>query len=159
MRDHLATYLNDHLAGARFAIDLLRRLQESFSDRPLGQFAADITAQVEDDHAVLKQIVEKIDSDKSTLKEAAAWVAEKASRLKLRMDEDGNLGVFEALEMLSLGIMGKLALWRALVTIAPSDDRLQGIDFGVLITQAQTQFNQVEARRLEAAVAALRPEK
>jgi hypothetical protein len=157
MAEHLATYLNDHLAGARFAIDMLKRLEEAYEDEPLGRFVAHVTVQVEEDRAVLEGIVEKVDSEKSAMKEATAWVAEKASRLKLGFSKGDDLGVFEALETLSLGIMGKLALWRALASIAPLDKRLEGIDFGSLITRAQLQFNQVEAERLKAATVALSP--
>jgi hypothetical protein len=159
MSEHLATYLNDHLAGARFAIDLLKRLEEAYEDEPLGRFAAQVTAQVEEDRAVLEGIVARIGSEKSTLKEAAAWVAEKASRAKMGFSKGDVLGVFEGLETLSLGIMGKLALWRALASIACVDKRLEGVDFGSLITRAQSQFNQVEAQRLKAATTALCPER
>jgi hypothetical protein len=155
MTEHLATYLKDHLAGARFATDMLKRLEESYADEPLGRFAADLFAQVEQDRAELEGIIEIIDSKKSGVKEAAAWVAEKASRFKLGLGKGDKLGVFEALETLSLGILGKRALWRALATVAPSDSRLQEIDYDALIERAQSQFNQVEARRLEAALAAL----
>jgi hypothetical protein len=156
MAEHLATYLNDHLAGARFAIDLLNRLAEAHAEEPLGRFVADLASQVEEDRSVLERIVQRIDGETSALKDAAGWVAEKASRLKLGIGKGDALGVFEALETLSLGIMGKLALWRALASIAPEDERLQGIDYDSLIARAKSQFNQVEARRLEAASSALR---
>jgi hypothetical protein len=63
------------------------------------------------------------------LVEAAAWLGEKVSRVKLRRRAAGGLGTFEALEALALGILGKLALWRALAVIAAVDGRLGGMDF------------------------------
>ena len=156
MADQLATYLNDHLAGACVAIDVLEHMWETCDDAPLRQFAADLLREIESDRAVLQRIVEQTDSDTGTLKQAAAWVAEKASRLKLRLGSEDRLGIFEALEALSLGILGKRALWRALEAIAPADVRLQGIDFSTLIKRAESQYNEVEGRRLEAATLALR---
>jgi hypothetical protein len=158
MAEHLATYLNDHLAGARFAIDLLKRLEEAYAGEPLGRFAADVVARVEEDRVVLERIVEQIDGKTSALKVAAGWMGEKASRFKLGFGKGDDLGVFEALETLSLGILGKLALWRALASIAPVDERLQGVDYESLIARAQSQFDAVEGQRMEAAAIALRPQ-
>jgi hypothetical protein len=155
MADRLATYLNDHLAGSRFAIEVLERMRQSYTDADLLHLTEGLLADIESDRADLQRIVERIDSDQSAIKEAAAWVAEKASRLKLQMKGD-SLGMFEALEALSLGILGKRALWRALETIAPLDARLQGIDLRSLVRRAEAQFEQVEAHRLKAARVALR---
>jgi hypothetical protein len=159
MAEHLATYLNDHLAGARFAIDLLNRLAEAHAEEPLGRFVADLAGQVEEDRSILERIVLRIDGETSALKDAAGWVAEKASRLKLGIGKGDALGVFEALETLSLGILGKRALWRALASIATADKRLQGVEYEPLIARAESQFDQVESRRLEAAAVALCPDK
>jgi hypothetical protein len=71
--------------------------------------------------------------------------------MKLQLGTDESLGVFETLEVLSLGILGKRALWRALEAVAAADTRLQAIDFNTLINRAEAQYAAVEARRLEAA--------
>jgi hypothetical protein len=55
----------------------------------------------------------------------------------------------EALEMLAIGIQGKLALWRALQVAGNS--RLTGVDYDRLSARARAQFDEVENRRLEAA--------
>jgi hypothetical protein len=154
MSDRLATYLNDHLAGASFAIEMLERMRDGCADPALFKLAEELLIEIEDDRAVLQSIVEKFDSERSVAKEAAAWVAEKASRMKLQLGTDESLGVFETLEVLSLGILGKRALWRALEAleaVAPADTRLQAIDFNTLINRAEAQYAAVEGRRLEAA--------
>jgi hypothetical protein len=91
------------------------------------------------------------------LKAISAWVAEKVSRLKLKRDASDDLGTFEALEFLALGIQGKLALWRALAVVSPGDARLRHMDFDYLAARAETQHSQVEERRIEAARLVLRP--
>ena len=53
----------------------------------------------------------------------------KSIQLKLGRSTAGTLGTFQALEILALGVLGKLALWRALIEVAPSDARLSGVDF------------------------------
>src|SRR4051812_1252860 len=108
MNDRLAVYLHDHLAGARFAIQLLERLRDAHVNEPISTFAATMLIQVDEDRAVLQQLADTIGEGRNTIKDAAAWVAEKATRFKLQLAADADLGVFEALEILALGILGKL---------------------------------------------------
>jgi hypothetical protein len=55
------------------------------------------------------------------------------------------------LEFLSLGITGKLKLWRALEVATTSNPRLRGLDFHQLAARAETQHAQVENWRLQVA--------
>lgn len=88
---------------------------------------------------------------------SAAWLAEKASRLKLVASSSEDFGTFEALEFLSLGIQGKLSLWGALQVVAESDARLTVLDFHKLIDRAKAQYGRVEERRLSLAAHAFSP--
>lgn len=155
--DPLVTYLRDHLAGAAAAVELLEALRDQHTGEPLGGFAAQILADVQSDRATLAGIAERVGGEPGVVKEATAWIAAKAARLKLGRQVAGALGTFEALETIALGILGKLSLWRALVLVAQSDPRLAGIDFGRLAARAEAQHDRVEERRLEAARAALVP--
>jgi len=151
----LTTYLNDHLAGSDFAVDLLKALAEQDIDRPLGSFAMELRSRVEEDRAVLERLVERTGPVRSTLKEMTAWLAEKGSRFKLTWAADRELGTFEALEAVSLGVSGKLALWRALQAVAAYDPCLAGVDFDELAKRAKEQHGQIEEQRLQAATVAL----
>ena len=59
--------------------------------------------------------------------------------------------LLESLELVALGIQGKLALWRALSATAEFDRALGIVDYERLAGRAQDQWRQVEALRLEAA--------
>jgi hypothetical protein len=155
--DDLITYLQDHLAGALHAIELLRAMRDHFAREPLGAFAAEVLAEVEADRDVLIRLTEDAGGTAGGVKEWGAWLAEKVSRLKLKHGSAGGLGTFEALEFLVLGIHGKWALWRALAEVSLFDTRLQGIDFGELIARAESQCQRVEGQRLACARSALRP--
>jgi hypothetical protein len=155
MADSLSIYLNDHLAGAKFAIESLERLRDSHRDKRLGRLASKILEEVQEDRAVLQDLCDKIGGNENMLKEAGAWLAERTARLKLRLSDDVDLGEFESLEMLSLGVLGKLKLWAALAAIAPDDARLGGVDFQALIRRAQTQHDELESLRMAAAKASL----
>jgi hypothetical protein len=155
MNEQLAVYLNDHLAGARFAIELLERLHDANSGQSLGLFANQLLIKIDEDRAVLQGIADRLGDGGSTLKQAAAWMTEKLSRLKLRLESDSKLGVFETLETLSLGILGKRALWRLLSELSATNSFLKEINFQELISRAESQHGEVEAYWLSAGRAAL----
>jgi hypothetical protein len=157
MSDRLAIYLHDHRAGSNFAINLLEGMRDQKSDRDLSLFAADILAEVIQDRDTLQTIVDRVGESHTDLKEASAWFAEKASRLKLTHDEALGLGTFEALETLALGILGKLSLWDALREIAEFDDRVRGESYDWLADRARDQHDRVEEYRLRVAHATFSP--
>jgi hypothetical protein len=146
MAEPLAVYLQDHLAGARFAIELLQDLSRQSG---VARLSAELLGEVQADCDVLERLSDQVGTDSSTVKEAAAWVAQKASRFKLQLGEP--LGVFEAVEMLSLGVMGKRALWNALRTAGGNDARLSGVNLDKLSSRAEDQFARLEGLRLELA--------
>jgi hypothetical protein len=141
---YLAIYLNDHLAGAVAAVELARRVD-------LGPLADEI----EEDRRALLDIMARLDVGQDRLKVAASWVAEKVGRLKLNGEllRSSPLSRLEELEVLGLGVEGKLALWRTLRQELADD--LQGVDLDSLITRARSQRRRIERLRLEAARSAL----
>ncbi|HEY3826216.1 MAG TPA: hypothetical protein VGL82_16735 [Bryobacteraceae bacterium] len=151
MSKSLQIYLHDHYSGATFAVELLKALSTTYSGDELGQFAGEILTEVNQDRELLMNLIQQIGSAGPDLKDVAGWTAEKASRLKLRHDDPEGLGAFEALEALSLGILGKRALWVALRRIAEVDSRVKRPDFEVLARGAEDQFNRVEEFRLRLA--------
>lgn len=153
MTDPLATYLQDHLAGARFAISLLKDLSEQSSNLQIARFATELLVEVEADRIALQEHADRIAGETSNLKEAAAWVAQKVGRFKLTLNEP--IGTFEAIEMLSLGVQGKLALWNALRAVRETDNRLDGLKLDELASRAITQHAQLEVLRLQLAPSAL----
>jgi hypothetical protein len=149
MSDALATYLHDHLAGSNFAVELLESLHRQHAQEPLGGFAAALLVEIKQDREVVRKLITRAGGHGSTIKDAAAWLTEKIGRFKLTLSSAGELGTFEALEALSLGTLGKLALWRALSILAPSDSRVSGEDYASLIARAEDQHARLEERRLQ----------
>lgn len=144
----LTTYLNDHLAGAEAAIALLEKLESHELDElDVAGLRREITA----DHRVVADLLEAWGTGPSGLKRAAGWLAEKLSRPKL---SDEPLGRLEALELLSLGILGKRALWRSLAAVRTDDPRLDALPLEELEARAEAQYALVERARLACAVRA-----
>ena len=142
MGDALTTYLQDHLAGALHAIELLKAMRDHHAAEPLGQFAAQLLVEIEADRNVLAGLIEGTGTAPGGVKEWGAWLAEKVSRLKLKHGSAEGLGTE----------MGSLA---ALSVVAGDDSRLQGTDFNKLTTRAESQHASVDERRLACARSAL----
>lgn len=152
--NHLETYLHDHLAGAALAIDLLKTLRERHQPEGLAVFATELLIDIQEDHEQLRELSSQIESHSAGFKEMIARVLEKLSRLKFHHPVKNDLGTFEALETLALGILGKEALWKALASVP--DERLANLDFPKLISRARQQHERVERKRLQVAPLALR---
>jgi hypothetical protein len=151
MSSAFIVYLHDHLAGARFAIEVLQDLAKLPPENAAGRVAAKLLPEIEDDRQILEQLAARSGDAGSTLKEAAAWVAQKASRLKLRLGNDPDFGTFEAVEILTLGVLGKSALWRAIERLPAGDSRRANLDLSALNRRALAQFDLLDEVRLELA--------
>jgi hypothetical protein len=150
---HIATYLNDHLAAAVAALELLEQLEAGHRGTPLETLLVGLHIDVEADRQELESLMERLGVAKSRARQAAAWLSEKASELKLRLDDPagGELRLFESLEALSLGIEGKRSLWLALDAAAEDEPALRLLDYEHMARRAEEQRSRVEAARLEAA--------
>ena len=157
--EHLAIYLNDHLAGSLVAVELLNHLEHAFPGQPVQRFAAELRGDIEADRRELQQLMRSLAVAESRARQATAWVAEKITMIKLRLDDrmGGEFRLFEALEALSLGLEGKRGLWSALKDAARSSPSLARLDYGRLADRAAEQRARVEALRLETARTALVP--
>jgi hypothetical protein len=155
--EHLSTYLNDHLAGATMALELLAHLERVHAGEPTQRFAAGLRAEIAEDKAELERLVESLGAGQSATRQVTAWLGEKIAQVKLRFDDvsGGSFRLFEALEALSLGIEGKRSLWSALREVAGRVPALQGVDYDRLEARAVDQRARVDARRLAEAAAAL----
>ena len=157
MRKHLATYLNDHLAGSVAAIELLEDLIESAGDAGAASFFAQLKNDIEADQQQLRDLIHRCNLTESGPRKAVAWIAGKIVELKSRIEDrsTGPLARLEALEALVLGITGKLALWRALAVAQETAAELRVLDYDHLAERAKDQRRRAESARLEAAREAL----
>ena len=154
-KEHLGTYLNDHLAGASLALEILDHLASEASD--LSSALTTLKMEIEEDRQQLATLMARLDIPESRVRKAGSWLAEQVSEAKLELDDDENgpLRRLERLETLAVGIDGKVALWRALNAAAASDKQLGSVDYELLAKRGEEQRTRVEAWRLEAARAAL----
>ena len=151
---HLATYLNDHLAGSVTVLHLLASLETAQSDTDMARFASELRAEIKDAQHELEGLMERLQITQSKPRQAGAWLAEKFTQIKLRVDDplDGALHLLESLEVVAVGIEGQRGLWRALAFA--SVPGLSQNDYERLAKQAEGQQQRVESARLVAATKA-----
>jgi hypothetical protein len=153
----LAIYLNDHLAGATMGVELTRRSLRANRGTDLGRFLEDLLGEIEEDKRTLEAIMDAVGVAKSPVKPRLAVAAERLGRLKLNGQVTGYSPLSRVLELegLTIGVAGKLSLWRNLRDGAGLADRLPGIDLDALIARAERQLSSIAERRIAAARLAL----
>jgi hypothetical protein len=149
----LATYLNDHLAGATAGAALARRAarspQAADEARPTLRW---IAAEIAQDRSALRKIMRELDITESSYKMVLSWFAAKAAgRLKLngRLLRRSPLSSLLELEAMRVAIEGNAAGWRTLREVADDDVRLDG-KLQKLLKRARRQADAVEELRVQA---------
>jgi hypothetical protein len=149
----LGIYLNDHLAGATAGTELAHRMARSHGDEEGSSTLRRLAAEVGQDRGALLDIMAALGITVRRYKVGAAWIGEKAGRLKFngRLFARSPLSDLEELEILRLGVEGKAAGWRTLRALAESDTRLDPARLDELIARARRQADVIEDLRVAAA--------
>jgi len=114
--------------------------------------------EIAEDQATLEAIMEALHVSPARIKDAGAWAAEKAGRLKLNgslLDYSPLSRVVE-IEGLTSGVSGKLSLWLNLREVASGEAALSDFDLEQLIQRAEAQLGVLREQRLKAARAAFK---
>ncbi len=151
----LGIYINDHLAGAKGGVSLARRAARNSTDDERSAMWRSVAAEIEEDRETLTHIRDLVDASPNRVKSLLAQGAERLGRLKTNgyILRSSVLGQMLELEMMLIGVTGKLALWQALARL--EDPRLEGIDFERLVERAEAQRSRLEQYRISLVPAAL----
>jgi hypothetical protein len=149
----LGIYLNDHLAGATAGTELARRIVRSHRGRRDTGVLEAFAEEVAQDRASLLDIMTRLAIPVRGYKMRAAWIGEKAGRLKLNGYLLGRspLSALEEIEMMRLAVEGKAAGWRTLRALAKLDARLDPAELDELLARAARQADLLEDFRVRAA--------
>jgi hypothetical protein len=140
----LGIYLNDHLAGATGGVELARRLAGAVRDSELGERLGRLADEIAADRQALLTLMAEFGVPVRHYKVCAGWAAERLGRLKLNghVLSRSPLSTLVELELLRLGVEGKVAGWRTLKVVAAtrrsvSVERLDGL-IARALEQSQT---------------------
>lgn len=153
--DPIGIYLNDHLAGATLgegrAWSAAAAVKGTSAASDLRQVAAEITQ----DRAALLRIMAALGISVRHYKVYAAWVAERAGRLKPNghLISRSPLSDLVEMEFLLMGVEGKAAAWHTLRALADYDTRLDQDQLDELIARAKRQSGTLEILRGRAVAA------
>ena len=123
--DNVAVYLNDHLGGSAAALQLVDSLRAD-ADPELGEVLEAVQDEILEDRETLLQVMRSMNVEPGAVKQVAGRIAGAALRLQASEAVAGSaeLSQLLRLEVLVLGISGKIAGWTAVG--ASRDGRLEG---------------------------------
>jgi hypothetical protein len=155
-QEPLHVYLNDHLAGATAGVDLVKQAAERH-DGDLGEFFAQLADEISADHNTLTSLMDQMGAHHSGAKEVLAKAGAEISESKFSGEslDDPEFGTFITIETLSIGVEGKVCMWKALKVVADDHPDLSSADVDKLLERGQSQRDRLEAKRLELAGSAL----
>ena len=134
-------YLSDHLAGATAGQGRIERMAGAFTDTPFHAELGALASQIREEREYVRTLVRDLGVPRRTPRRAAAWVAERAGRLKLnrRVVSRSPMTLVLESELMRSAIMGKLGLWQTLHDLS-GDLGLDGARFEGLATKAREQL-------------------
>jgi hypothetical protein len=149
--DNLATYLNDHLAGATTGRELAKRALANNRGTEFEPTLEWLVEQIVEDREALLGIMRAVGAPEDHLKKLAAFALERVGRLKPNnaLFSYSPLSRLVEFEGLVLGVTGKLAVWRSLQQL--DDPRLARFDLEQLAQRSLEQRDRVEEQRRAAA--------
>ena len=79
----LGLYLSDHLTGATAGLGRIERMAKDFTDTPVHAELASVAAAIGRERELLRGLIRELGIRQRPHRQAAAWLAERAGRLKL----------------------------------------------------------------------------
>jgi len=154
----LRSYLNDHLAGAAFGLALARRLAANNRGTEIGGDLRTFAKELVEDRDEVKGVLERLGLGRDPVRQAAGFLGEQVSRLRLdrRVTGSGELSRLLELEALVAGVTAKRAMWTSLQELAPSEPQIAAVPLDDLLARADRQRSMLDRHRLAAVRRALR---
>jgi hypothetical protein len=155
--DLLRIYMNDQLALGVGWRELAHRAARENQGTELGAALADVATQIREDVETFEALMRRLGFARDRLKIGAAIATERLGRLKPNGQLRGYspLSRFVELDVLVMGIEGKVTLWENLRDLAGLGERLPDVDFERLIARARAQRALLEPFHREAGREAL----
>ncbi|MPY40047.1 hypothetical protein FNH04_09035 [Streptomyces phyllanthi] len=146
----LGIYLNDHLAGSTAGVERARYLTRASRGTAIASAMGQIATEIAQDRDMLLELMRRLDVPARQYKILAGWAVEKAGRLKAngRIVRRSPLSTLIELEVLRVGVQGKVAVWQTLRRLSESEDRLDPGLIDDLLDRAHRQLRTLEELHL-----------
>lgn len=137
----LGLYLSDHLSGATAGLGRIQRMAKDFTDTPVHAELVGVAAEIRRERELLLGLIHELGIRQRPHRQAAAWLAEHAGRLKLNgrlLSRSPMTLVLEA-ELMRAAILAKIGGWQTLEELAP-ELGLEPSTYARLITEGHQQI-------------------
>ncbi len=117
----LGLYLSDHLTGATAGLGRIERMAKDFTDTPIHGGLVTLAAEIRRERAQLQGLLHDLGVRQRPHRQAAAWLAEHAGRLKLngRLLSRSPMTLVLESEFMRSAVMAKIGGWQTLEQLAP----------------------------------------
>jgi len=151
----LAIYVNDHIASAAGGIELVSRMIGVHRGSAYEEGLRQLLDELRQEKSDLEKTARSLGMPVRQYKQAAVWVAEKASRLKLNghLLSRSPLSDLVEFEFLASAVRGKRSGFETLRIAAEVDSRIDPVLLDSLIDQANRQFRWLTDVRRKVAAA------
>jgi phage I-like protein len=151
--DLLAIYCNDHLAAAGGGIELVRRMLNEHRGSSHEDGLRQLLRELREEKATLTEVTRALGVPVRHYKQAALWIAEKASRGKLNghLLSRSPLSSLIEFEVLASAVRAKRSGFETLRIAAEVDERIDKAVLDGLIAQANRQYHWLTDVRREVA--------
>jgi hypothetical protein len=138
----LGLYLSDHLSGSTAGVSRIQRMAEVYAGTPVSADLARVSAELQRERDLLEGLIHDLGVRQRPHRQAAAWLAEHAGRLKLngRIVRRSPMTMVLEAELMRAAILGKIGGWQTLEELAP-DLGLDPATFQKLSDEARGQID------------------
>ncbi len=139
----LGLYLSDHLTGATGGQARIERMAEAFADTPVSADISRVSAEIGQERDFLQRLIHDLGVRQRPHRQAAAWLVERAGRLKLngRIVRRSPMTMVLESELMRAAILAKLGGWQTLEELAPD----LGLDRATFVKLGDEARSQIEA--------------
>lgn len=112
----LGLYLSDHLSGATAGLGRIQRMAKDFTDTPVHAELAGLAAEIRGERELLHSLIHELGIRQRPHRQAAAWLAEHAGRLKLngRLLNRSPMTLVLEVELMRAAVLAKIGGWQTL---------------------------------------------
>ncbi|MEQ4519000.1 hypothetical protein ABLI39_06490 [Pseudarthrobacter sp. B907] len=141
----LGLYLSDHLTGATAGLGRIERMAKDFTDTPVHAELASVAAAIGRERELLRGLIRELGIRQRPHRQAAAWLAERAGRLKLngRLLSRSPMTLVLESELMRAAVMAKIGGWQTLEELAP-DLGLEPSTFAGLTAEGRSQIETLD---------------
>lgn len=157
--DLFGLYLSDHFTGATVGLERMELMAQNYRDTPFDAELAEVTEQLRAERELYRDLLDTLQVPRRLHRQAAAWVAERAGRLKLngRLVERSPMTAVLETELMRSAVLGKIGGWQTLQEHA-AELGLDPEQFRELVDVARSQIEVLDRLHAYARAQAFRAE-